>query len=256
MKRQSAVALWIATAAVALVFTQFASAQTAPSNTNPCSMQETVPAYYVGGYYFSALLAQPCTATQQAAPSDYTSSAAEQNANSTDAKQTAMQMVPAQALLAQSVDATKVKPGESIKATLNSKVQLKDGPELPSGTELTGRVSVDQMQDGSYRLAMVFTDAQVKGGRAIPIKATIVGVHAPVIFDSLNAIPLDLAYPIKNNWNEATLQVNQPNVLGGVDLQSWIAGNSSGDFVSNQKDDIRLAPDSVLNLAIAEQGKS
>ena len=94
MKRESAVALAIATAAFTLLIAQFASAQAAPSkDTSSAEMQQ------------------------------------------------AMQMVPAQASLAQTIDASKVQQGDQIKATLSEKVQLKNGPELPSGTELIGQVT-------------------------------------------------------------------------------------------------------------------
>ena len=68
--------------------------------------------------------------------------------------QKAREMVPAGASLTQTIDAGKVKQGDQVKATLNGKVQLKNGPELPSGTELIGQVTVDQMQnDGTYTIS-------------------------------------------------------------------------------------------------------
>ena len=124
MKRVSVVALSFAAAAFTLLITQLAPAQAAPSNATPCSMNETVPAYYVGGEWFNTYLAQPCMVMQQAAPSDYTSSAAEQDTTSPEAMQRAMELVPAQAYLDQTVDATKVRQGDQIKATLDNSIQL------------------------------------------------------------------------------------------------------------------------------------
>ena len=209
MKRESAVALAIATAAFTLLIAQFASAQAAPSkDTSSAEMQQ------------------------------------------------AMQMVPAQASLAQTIDASKVQQGDQIKATLSEKVKLKNGTELPRGTELTGQVTVDQMQnDGTYKLALVFTNAQLKNGTVIPIKATIMRVYPPESYypsgDAINS-----AYANANYWTDRTLQVDQPDSLTGVELLSRIAGGNSGNFVAKKKDEIRLSTGTVLGLAIAAQGKS
>jgi hypothetical protein len=211
MKRESVVALTIATAAFTLLIAQFASAQAAPSKDN-----------------------------------------------SSVAMQQAMQMVPALVSPTQTIDASKVQQGDQIKATLSEKVQLKNGTELPRGTELTGQVTVDQMQnDGTYRLALVFTNAQLKNGTVIPIKATIMRVYARCCSLIYQPLGLDMAYayPI-TKWTDRSLQVDQHDALDGVDLQSGIADSNSGNFVSKKKDDIWLSTDTILDLAIAAQGKS
>jgi hypothetical protein len=168
-------------------------------------------------------------------------------------------MVPAQASLAQPIDASKVSRGDLIKATLTEKIQLKNGIELPSGTELTGQVTLDQMQnDGTFSLALVFTNAELKNGTVIPIKATIMRVYALGCRLIYHPLGLDIAYayPITKYWTDRTLQVDQHDALDGVDLQSRIAGSNSGNFVSKKKDGIRLSTETVLELAIAAQGKS
>jgi hypothetical protein len=209
MKRKSAVALSMATAAFTLLITQFAPAQAAPSKDNTSA-----------------------------------------------AMQQAREMVPALASLTQTIDASKVKRGDQIKATLSGKIQLKNGPALPSGTELIGQVTVDQMQnDGTHTLALVFTNAQLKNGTVIPIKATIMRVYPPVGYHPVGDA-LNYAYANTHYWTDRTVQVDQPDALKGVELQSRIAGDNSGNFVSKQKDEIRISTDTLLDLAIAAQGKS
>jgi hypothetical protein len=204
MKRASAVALSIATAAFTLLIAQFALAQAAPSN--------------------DALAA---------------------------ARQQAREMVPADASLTQTIDAGNVQQGDQIKATLSGKVQLKNGPELPRGTELIGQVTVDEMQnDGTYTLALVFTNAQLKNGRVIPIKATIMRVYPPA-GNHASVDAMNYAYANAHYWTDRTLQVDQPDALQGVELKSSIAGSDSGNFVSKKQDDIRLSTDTLLDLAIA-----
>jgi len=194
---------------------------------------------------FTLLIAQ--FASAQAAPS---------KDNSSMAMQEAMQMVHALVSPTQTIDATKVQQGDPIKATLTEQVQLKNGTELPRGTELTGQVTVDQMQnDGTYRLALVFSNAQLKNGTVIPIKATIMRVYPPVGYHPVGDA-LYYAYANTHYWTDRTVQVDQPDALKGVALQSRIAGDNSGAFVSKQKDEIRLSTDTLLDLAIAAQGKS
>ena len=219
MKR--AVALSIAVAAFTLLTTQFASAQM-QSDDNPCAV------------------------TQPAAPSDD---------NSTAAMQQAMEMVPAQASLDHSFDSRKVKQGDTIKATLIDKVQLKDGTELPGGTKLTGMVTVEEMQkDGTFRLALVFSNADLRNGKVIPIKATIVKVYTP---EGNQPIWASIDYPVPNTantWTAQTTAVNQHDALNGVDLESRIGGSNSGNFVT-KKNDIKVSTDTVLDLAISPDGK-
>jgi hypothetical protein len=181
--------------------------------------------------------------------------------NGAATKQQAVEMRPAPASLTQPINATKVKEGDPVKATLNAKIQLKNGSELPSGTDLTGQVTVNQMrEDGKYRLALVFNNAQLSNGTVIPIKATIMQVYGSttgVPNSAVNYHPMGLnvtqEYPIAKYWTGKSLRINQLNALNGVDLESSVAGDNSGNFVSKNRGDIKLSPNSVLILAIAPQ---
>jgi hypothetical protein len=52
-------------------------------------------------------------------------------------------------------------------------------------------------------------------------------------------------------WNGQVLQLDQVRALSGVDLHSRIAGQESGVFISNSKDNVKLSNQSQLSLAIA-----
>ncbi len=164
--------------------------------------------------------------------------------------QEATEMVPAQASLAQSLDARQIRAGHPLKATLNQSVHLKNGPELPRGTELTGTVVTDQKQaNGAPELALRFTKAQLKDGQTVPIKATIVGLSAPE-FTHTGLTP----DPPVNTWNSKILQVDQIGALPGVDLHSRIGSRNSGVLAATSKNDFRLQRSSRLALAIAARG--
>ena len=85
-----------------------------------------------------------------------------------------MQMVPAQIELRVSLDAGTAKAGDRIVSVLGNKIHLKNGKELPAGTQILGVVSTDDMQtNGASKLALNFNQAKLKDGTLIPIKATI-----------------------------------------------------------------------------------
>jgi hypothetical protein len=163
------------------------------------------------------------------------------NAGATEATQ----MVRAEAVLSKKLDARKVQAGEQFQATLSEKVRLKDGTELPRGTELIGTVAEDAMQtSGTSSLALKFTQADLKNGKVIPIKATIVSV-----FPADNEEAVD-----SNFWTPDILQVDQESAMSGVDMHSKIADTNSGEFVS-KKADVKLPEGFGIALAIgAPQG--
>lgn len=180
---------------------------------------------------------------------------ASSNANSSVAKHEAMQMVPAQVALVKSLDARKITSGQKFQATLRKTIHLKNGPELPRGTKLIGIVTTDQMQaDGTSRLALRFNQAQLKSGKVLPVKATIVGVFPPA-FHSYDYYS-DLSDPAANVWTSKTLQVDQVGALSGIDLHSNIASRVSGVLVSQKKDDMKLKAGSRFDLAIAARTNS
>jgi len=167
------------------------------------------------------------------------------------AQAAAAQMVPAQAFLDAAIDARKMQPGQQIKATLSDTVHLKNGTELPKGTALVGTIANDSAQRGSRAtLALRFTQAEVKGGQAIPIEATIVGVAPP--FDE-SASDYSRVEPAPA-WDGTAIQVDDEDVLSGLDMHSKIDGNNSAVFVSTRKDDVKLPERTQLSLAIGAEG--
>jgi hypothetical protein len=175
------------------------------------------------------------------------------NAVSAAAQSLAEQMVPAEAVLDKALDAKKTQPGQQFRATLTSTIQLKNGTELPRGTTLVGTIATDKMASGSGRstLALQFTQAQIKGGKTIPIEAAIVGVAPPS--SSYDSWDQGDSSDAADQWNKSELAVDQIGALSGVDLHSRIGGRNSGVFVSTKKDDMKLAARSQISLAIAAE---
>jgi len=173
--------------------------------------------------------------------------------NSSSATVEASQMVPAQAALSRAIDGRNAKPGDEFRARLAEKVHLKNGSELPEGTILMGKVGTDDMQQkGSSKLALCLNEAQLKNGKTIPIKATIVGVYSP---DAGSALA-PRGDQVANDWTRSIYAIDQIDALSGVDLHSRITSQNSGVLVSAKKDDIKLKQGTELALAIAPEGAS
>jgi hypothetical protein len=163
----------------------------------------------------------------------------------------ARQMVPARAYLLNKLDANEMKPGAQFEARLSQTVHLKNGTELPKNTQLVGTVSTDDMQlHGTSKLALRITEARLRDGKMLPVKATIVGLYAP---ETEN----DQGYVVSpgdeeaNGWNQNELSIHEVNAISGVDLHSRIDGSNSGVFVATKKDNVKIAAGSELALALA-----
>ena len=170
-------------------------------------------------------------------------------------KAEAAEMVPARAYLVRKLDAKDDKPGSKFEAKLAETVHLKDGTELPRGTELLGTVATDEMQmKGNSKLALRISEAQLKDGKTIPVKATIVGIWGPQS-ETTNGYYVAPGEEEANPWTNKILTVDQLNAMPGVELHSRITGNNSGVFVTRKKDDVKLSGGSELALAIGDREK-
>jgi hypothetical protein len=166
----------------------------------------------------------------------------------------AMRIVPAQVALEKGLDAGKEAVGFQFRAILSSNVHLDNGVELPHGTLLMGMIATDDMNTaGAYKLAIRFTQAVLKNGTIVPIKATIVGAYKPGADETGGEYPIPPGEQVPNNWNDGTLQVDQIGVSKDVDLHSKIASRNSGVFISTSGHAVKLPAGSELALAIAQQ---
>jgi hypothetical protein len=162
-----------------------------------------------------------------------------------------MQMVPAEAALIGKIDARNAQVGQEFRAKLSNTVHLKNGPELPHGTQLIGTIASDDKQGGAPRLALSFTKAELKDGKVVPITAMIVGLNPP---DSDSEG--DTTQGVVSSWSNSTVKVDAIGVMSGVDLHSQVEGADSGVFVATKKDNLKLLPGVQFALAIAARSGS
>jgi hypothetical protein len=187
-------------------------------------------------------------------PADTNSSQAtssqEQNVSMSSVQ--ANQMVPSRADLVQTINAKDAKQGQEFKAKLPHRVHLKDGTVLPANTILIGKVGRDDMNvKGRSKLVLCIDQAQLKDGKTMPVKATIVGIYRPGLQEGEN-YPTAAGDQAPNDWHRGIIKIDQIDALHNVDLHSDIKSQNSGVLVSKKDDDIKLKPGTELALAIAD----
>ena len=163
-----------------------------------------------------------------------------------------MRMMPAQAVLKETIDASKAAPGSQFRVNLTNAVHLNNGQTLPNGTLLVGEVvSDDTITTGAPKLALRFTQAVLKNGQTVPIKATIVGLAQSGDLETTgNAVS---ANAVPSSWNDGTLKVDQASVATGLELHSRAASDNSGVILSSKKKDVKLSAGYEMALAISSQ---
>jgi hypothetical protein len=162
-------------------------------------------------------------------------------------QQQAALMVPANGELLHTIDANNIKSDSQFKVKLANAVRLNNGPELRAGTILVGTAT----KDAGPKLTLRFTQATLKDGTVVPIKATIVGMVGPN-FDTSDGYSVTPGNQEPNNWTSGTLQIEQLNAASHADLHSEIASNDSGVFTSRDNRDVKIPAGSELKLAVAK----
>jgi hypothetical protein len=115
---------------------------------------------------------------------------------------------------------------------------------------LVGTIVKENGEPGASKIAVRFTQADLKGGQVVPIKATIVGVARPGDGYSDNG-SIAQGEQSPNEWTAKTLRVEQDGVASHVDLHSDIASDDSGVFVATGNRDVKIPAGSEIKLAIA-----
>lgn len=140
------------------------------------------------------------------------------------------------------LDSQTAKVGQQVAVKLNDSVKITTGETLPKGTELVGSVSEVKAAEGSNpaTVTVVFNTAELKGGKKVPVKATLLAAY-PANGDEIGPAPSHV---------EAKYSVDQePGALRGVSLKSAVQNPDSGTF-SKEKGNFKLAAGSFLQLAV------
>jgi hypothetical protein len=80
------------------------------------------------------------------------------------------------------VDTKSAAVGQAVATKLSQSVKLPDGTQLPKGTALTGHVAQVQAanaENGRALLAITFDQAELKGGKNLPVTCTLTAIAPP-----------------------------------------------------------------------------
>jgi hypothetical protein len=150
------------------------------------------------------------------------------------------QLVAANAELVTKLDAKTAKAGDMVTAKLTSSVRLPGSTELKRNTLLTGHI--DQVQaavnNGVSTIVLTFDKAQPKGGQAIAIKSTIVGIYPT----GTDLVTPDLSPQMK--IEEA------PSSAHGYGLTSDVQGSASAVLKADGKN-VHVGDGTELQFALA-----
>jgi hypothetical protein len=163
-----------------------------------------------------------------------------------------VKMIMVQADLTKTLDAGKTKVGDPVTVKLVYEANFSDGTTLPRNTALTGHVDrVQASEKKSDSLIQITLDkALLKGGKVIPIKATIMKLHVLVSpfasiqgGDSGTSLNPDSAAP--------RAQTGQTAGINRVTLQSDVEQPYSAIFQSSRRN-ARLSGGTEMDIAVGE----
>lgn len=153
--------------------------------------------------------------------------------------------------LVKTLDSQSATVGESIAVRLDSGVKTPDGVKLPRGTELVGKVAAvtSSQNGGPSSVSLVFTAAELKGGKQVPVKATLLAAfpaneNTAASYDASSMSTVARQIPADHSVNQ------QPGALPGITLKAAVANSDSGTF-SKADGNFRLAAGTFLQVGVA-----
>jgi hypothetical protein len=178
-----------------------------------------------------------------------------------------IQMVSAQASLNKGIDTKKAKQGDAVTAKLQEDVKIPGSFDLPRNTVLLGHI--DQVQPsenkGDSSIQVTFDNAQLKDGKQLALKATIMKISAPSGAFKGDATPAGNAPSAPASSGRPGQTIAKPNIangssapeaqpsdsgIPGIQLQSDIHQSYSGIFTA-KRENVHLYDGTLLSLALA-----
>ena len=167
----------------------------------------------------------------------------------------AQSLVGVNTKLDRTLDSKSAAVGQVVTAKLDGTVTTADGTKLARGTELVGKIAEVKNANGNpVSVSLLFTSAKLKGGKEIPVKATVIAAfpEADPVGVSLGDVATQQA-PEKVAGDGTFNQ--QPGALSHVALTSAVKSPDSGTF-SSEAGNFKLYAGTFLQVGIAPAGAS
>jgi hypothetical protein len=160
------------------------------------------------------------------------------------------QLVGVNARLDHSINTSDVRQGDAIEAKLDGSVTTSDGVKLERGTELLGTVAgvTPSSNRGPASLSLLFTAAQLKDGKKVPLKVTLLAAYPATEGQNATYGNSVIAPPQEHVGAQQTI-LQEPGLLNHVQLQSAVQAQNSGTF-SKTDGNFRLDAGTYLQLGV------
>ncbi len=142
--------------------------------------------------------------------------------------------------------------GQIVAAKLDRAAKTSDGIDLPRGTELLGKVShVQASQNGGpASFSLLFDKAQLKDGKEIPVKVTILGAYPPGQESADSLYPGDdLLGPAPRHVSPEQRVDQEAGLLSHISMTSAVQSHNSGTF-RRKAGNIKLARGTYLQVGV------
>lgn len=178
-----------------------------------------------------------------------------------------LQMSSARVWLNKGLDAKKAKQGDVVTAKLLDDTKVPNSPDLPKNTLLLGHIDTvqpSQNKDDST-IQVTFDKAQLKDGKELPVKVTIMRIFPPPSFavQGGGSVPGDQLAPASTGGGAArnpggaapppgspiTQGGQQDEGVNGVLLKSDVHDNNSGTFTTKGRN-VYIGGGTELQVAI------
>ncbi len=130
-----------------------------------------------------------------------------------------------------SIDSKNAAPGQIISVKIDNSVKTLDGIDLPRGTELTGKVDHVQPSEngGPATVSIVLDEAQMKDGKQVPVKVTLIGAYPPGQLSDYED-GTETMGPVPRNISMQEQVDQEPGVLSHVSMNSSVKSHDSAEF--------------------------
>jgi hypothetical protein len=154
------------------------------------------------------------------------------------------------ARLVRPLDSQTAAQGQPVTAKLDGSVKTADGVKLPKGTELIGKIAdVQASKNGSpASVSLVFTTAQLKDGKQIPVKATLLAAY-PADQDIQAQYSDATMNAVADNVNGDHTVDQEPGALPGIALTASVKDPNSGTFTKTTGN-FKLTAGTYLQLGV------
>lgn len=164
------------------------------------------------------------------------------------------EMAGGTARLDHTLDAQNARQGQRVEAKLDATLKTNAGLDLPKGTELIGAVTQVQASEngGPSSVSLIFTKAQMKDGKMIPVKVTLIGAY-PSSAGGMEPYGEQTmpAPPRRVNPKEKIDQ--QAGLLSHVSMHAAAEGHNSATF-RDKDGNLRLKAGTYFQVGVAPAG--